>query len=282
MTENTKIAWCHHTFNAWTGCSKVGPGCDHCYAETWAKRTGTVTWGPSAERRRTTEANWKKVLGWNEKAREAGEMHRVFCGSLMDVWDNKAPQPWRDDLYRMVEETPYLIWMLLSKRIGNAVGMVPREWRGNGLPDNVWLGMTVVNQAELERDLGKLFALKAARYFISHEPGLEPINVRRVRQADGMHMDAANGTAMLDGIDYPTGRKLDLIITGGESGHHARPYDLDWPRDLIKQTRGTGSSVFVKQLGSRWAKEQGAVNGKGEDPEEWPGGLKVREMPEAA
>ena len=91
MGENTKIEWAHHTFNPWYGCQKVGPGCDHCYAEGWAKRSGLVQWGPGTERRRSSSANWKKPLAWNAEAERLGIRYRVFCASLADVFDNAVP-----------------------------------------------------------------------------------------------------------------------------------------------------------------------------------------------
>lgn len=77
MGENTAIEWAHHTFNPWYGCQKVGPGCDNCYAEGWAKRSGLVGWGPHAERRRSSQANWRKPLAWNKEAERLGIRYRV-------------------------------------------------------------------------------------------------------------------------------------------------------------------------------------------------------------
>src|SRR5690349_21573284 len=108
MAENSKIEWTDHTFNPWTGCTKVSPGCDHCYAEGWAKRSGHVQWGPQAERRRTSWANWNLPLKWDERAKAEGRRYRVFCASLADVFDNAAPQAWRDDLALMIKATKNL------------------------------------------------------------------------------------------------------------------------------------------------------------------------------
>src|SRR5262249_28404382 len=96
MGENTAIEWATHTFNPWVGCQKVSPGCDNCYAEMLMdKRYRKVTWGPHGERVRTAEANWKKPLAWAKAARQSGTRPRVFCASLADWLDNKAPQKWR-------------------------------------------------------------------------------------------------------------------------------------------------------------------------------------------
>ena len=85
MGDNTKIEWAHHTFNPWFGCQKVGPGCDHCYAEGWAKRSDLVQWGAGAERRRSSPANWQKPLKWNAEAERLGIRYRVFCASLAAI-----------------------------------------------------------------------------------------------------------------------------------------------------------------------------------------------------
>lgn len=97
MGQDSKIEWTDHTFNPWTGCTKVSPACAHCYAEAWAKRTGIVQWGDSAPRRRTSEANWRQPLIWDREAAKAGVRRRVFCASLADVFED------RDELHAMAQ-----------------------------------------------------------------------------------------------------------------------------------------------------------------------------------
>ena len=108
MAENSGISWTDHTFNPWLGCSNVSPGCDHCYAETLAKRWKNVEWGPRAERLRTSAANWQKPRTWNRRAERTGRRERVFCASLSDVFDLKAPEGWRHDLWDLIADTPFL------------------------------------------------------------------------------------------------------------------------------------------------------------------------------
>ena len=180
MAENSKIEWTHHTFNPWIGCQKVGPGCDHCYAEAWDARglqRQETRWGAHAGRTRTSPANWRKPLAWDRAAAAAGERHRVFCASLADVFDNHASilPKWRDDLWALIRATPHLDWMLLTKRPGNIAKMLPEDW-GRGYA-NVWLGCTVVNQEEADRDVVKLFEVPAAVRFLSMEPLLGPVLV---------------------------------------------------------------------------------------------------------
>ena len=161
MAENSKIEWTDHTFNGWIGCTKVGPGCDHCYAEQLATTRLGVAWGAGAPRRRTAPSTWAQPRRWNNRAVKLGIRQRVFCSSLADVFDNEVPREWREDLFELIRTTPALDWLLVTKRIGNAIPMVRRDGAiaGNGtryLPDNVWLGATIVNQAEADRDIPKL------------------------------------------------------------------------------------------------------------------------------
>ena len=118
MAENSNIEWTHHTHNPWVGCSKVSPGCKHCYAERdMDKRRGFAKWGDQGTRVVTSESNWRKPLAWDRKAKAAGERHRVFCASLADVFEDReelvAP---RERLFALMSLTPNLDWLVLTKR----------------------------------------------------------------------------------------------------------------------------------------------------------------------
>ena len=185
MSANTKIEWCDHTFNPWEGCQKVGPGCDHCYAEARNARFagGTaINWGPGAPRRRTSAANWALPKRWNAQAdafmAQHGRRQRVFCASLADVFDNAVEREWRDDLATLILNTPNLDWLLLTKRIGNA-GTMLGEMFLDGPPDNLWLGATITDQPEADRDIAKLIRLPAAKRFLSVEPMLGDLDLMR-------------------------------------------------------------------------------------------------------
>lgn len=269
MAENSKIEWTHHTFNPWIGCTKVGPGCDNCYAEAWDKRglqAAPLRWGPHAARTRTSTANWRKPLAWNKAAAAAGERHRVFCASLADVFDNHASilPEWRADLWALIRATPNLDWMLLTKRPGNIAGMLPRDW-GDGYP-NVWLGCTVVNQTEADRDIPKLFDARAAVRFVSIEPMLGHINIERWMHDSDCDYDCPdlngdlclcrhrNLEADLLGLCDTHEEAIDLVIVGGESGQRARPMHPDWVRSLRDQCVSAGVAFHFKQWGE-WADE---------------------------
>jgi protein gp37 len=128
-TANSKIEWTHHTFNPCIGCQKVSPGCDPCYAETTAdRRYHLVEWGPHGKRKRTSDATWRGPRKWAENAN--GHRQRVFCASWADVFDDKAPDGAREDLFDLIRDTPQLDWMLLTKRPENIAKMlpVPADW----------------------------------------------------------------------------------------------------------------------------------------------------------
>lgn len=267
MAENSKIEWTHHTFNPWIGCQKVGPGCDNCYAEEMmATRYGRVQWGPRAERSRTGAANWMKPLKWDREAAAAGERRRVFCASLADVFDSHSSisPAWRLSLWDLIRRTPNLDWMLLTKRPGNIAGMLPPDWNG-GWP-NVWLGCTVTNQAEADRDISKLMAVPAAVRFLSIEPLLGPIDLTVAWHEENALSSECWGDCTWCSEGHPPlhncqrGRQtetnwdkgrsgIDLVIVGGESGSNARPMHPDWARDLRDHCKEEGVPFHFKQWG---------------------------------
>src|SRR6267142_6622676 len=97
MGAETGIAWTDHTFNPWWGCTRVSPGCEHCYAESWDARwssevhpgRGAEHWGPEAPRRFFGETHWNEPRAWNRKALAAGRLHKVFCASMADVFEKR-------------------------------------------------------------------------------------------------------------------------------------------------------------------------------------------------
>ena len=273
MADHTEIAWTDSTFNPWYGCTKVSSGCDHCYAEGWAKRSGLVTWG--GERRRSSAAYWRQPIKWNRRAAAAGVRKRVFCASLADVFDNQVPTEWRADLWALIGETPALDWLLLTKRPQNAAKMIVdarRACLGASVSDkhfqwpwpNVWLGTTAENQAEADRRIPHLLAVPAAVRFLSCEPLLGPIDLML---AGATEMDCvAPGEENIGAFSRGL---VDLVIVGGESGPGARTMHVDWARSLLRQCKAAGVSFFMKQM-------SGAV--KANMPP-IPDDLMIREMP---
>lgn len=255
MAETTGIAWCDATFNHVWGCTKISPGCDNCYADRDAKRYGEKNlWGVDARRRVFGLKHWAEPLKWDMKARKEGRRLRVFCASMGDVFDNhpEVAQP-REMLWELIRKTPRLDWLILTKRIGNTVHMLPPDW-GGGYP-NVWLGISVVNQVEADRDIPKLIHTPAVTRFLSCEPLLGPID--------------------LDKVGWPIEKRPQWIIVGGESGGGSRPMEIQWARDIQEFCFRKEIAFFMKQ-GSQanWPKFK--------DFSTFPADLQVREWPKAA
>lgn len=289
MGINTSIEWTDHSFNAWWGCTKVGPPCDHCYAEAWAKRTGFPSlWGVEADRRTFSDKHWNDPLKWDRDAAAGGKRMRVFTNSMADVFDNHPAvdvERWR--LWDLIDMTPNLDWLLLTKRIGNAIDMLPKRWidARDGLPRNVWLGATIADQKEATRDIPKLLSISAAVHFLSCEPLLGPIDLRYLSYDSGdrlpeqmrvnsgrCSLDALRGVTTWPGSHYqsPTikrnvrfidgevfqsageSRHIDWVICGGESGSGARPIHPVWVQSLRDQCIGAGTAFHFKQWGE-WA-----------------------------
>lgn len=294
MAENSKIEWTNHTFNTHWGCSKVSPGCDGCYAESLAKRFG-YGWGDDAPKREFAEKHWDELLRWDAKAAAEGVRRRVFTNSMSDLFDKFAPAGVRERHFEYIERTPNLDHLLLTKRIGNVERMVPKHWLNGEWPANAWLGATVVNQEEADRDIPKLLAVPARVRFLSIEPMLGPIDLHDhlMRQVNGFT------------------ERIDWVICGGESGPKARSAHLEWFRSIVRQCKAAGTPVLVKQLGAvvlddgmsspgghwpsgtvresagpRYTEAEPAFfvrlkHKKGGDMAEWPEDLRVREFPEA-
>lgn len=253
--EGTGISWADLTFNPWIGCTKVGPACDGCYAETWDARHlhGPEShWGVGAPRKRTSIQNWNKPQRWNRIAAEAGVALRVFCLSLGDWADKEVEPAWRVELGDIIASTSALRWMMLTKRIPLVGQHLPLMFPG-GVPANFWLGITVVTQAEVDRDLRRAVEVKRqlgiSRLFLSMEPLVEPITIPPELMTD-----------------------VDLIIVGGESGAAPRSMPMEWPRDLMAQCRRWGVAFHFKQ------QSQADFPRSFEDFDSFPDDLRVREM----
>lgn len=221
MGELTKIEWTDHTWNPWTGCAKVSAGCANCYMFTTQARFGRDPHKVT----RTSPATFNAPLKWKEPA-------RVFTCSWSDFFLPEA-DAWRAEAWEIIRRTPHLTYQVLTKRPENIPGRLPEGW-GDGW-ENVWLGVTVENAQALRR--AELLAGIAAKVrFISYEPALGPVDFSPVLASFGW------------------------LISGGESGHHARPADPAWFRSVREQCRAHGVPYFHKQNGGR-TKEKGEPAG---------------------
>lgn len=215
--KDSKIEWTDHTFNPWWGCVKVSPGCAHCYAETFSKRTGNAVWGEESPRRFFGDKHWNEPRKWNAAAEAEGQRKRVFCASMADVFEDRADLvPHRARLCALIGETPWLDWLLLTKRPQNISRLMP------ALPVNVWIGTSAEDQQRWDERLPILMATLATVRFVSAEPLLGPITMN--------------------------GMRPDWLIVGGESGGKARPMARAWVESLRDQC-DERTAFFFKQWG---------------------------------
>lgn len=261
MAESTLIAWCDCTFNPWIGCVQISPGCDNCYAEvSTPSRTMRILWGAHEPRKRTSDGNWNLPLRWNRQHdrfyAQHGRRRRVFCASLADVFDNQVDPQWRDDLWALVRATPNLDWLMLTKRIGNVNKMLPSDW-GDGYA-NVWLGISVVNQDEVDRDIPKLLAAPARLRWLSMEPLLGAVSFEGLFANPGNVRDTTNAL-----------EEIDWVVVGGESGPRARPMQAEWVNSLRDQCSAVDVPFFFKQWGGKNSEKGGCLLAE-KEVKEWP------------
>jgi protein gp37 len=269
MAENSKIEWTHHTVNLWWGCTAVHAGCDNCYAETLSNRWGKNVWGNDNARQATK--SWANDLDrYQQKAKFANEVHRVFIGSMMDIFEKPMPmvdykgneitghspqKPFytsilRDLLFDLITRNKYpnLMFLFLTKRPSNINKFIPESWIENP-PQNVMYGASISDQATADTLLPQLLKVKGNRY-LSIEPQLGSIDIKK-------HLWANTGQYCYDCGDPAKTpcdnvmcqfKPISWVIVGGESGAKKRPYNADWARSLRDQCKATGVPFFMKQM----------------------------------
>lgn len=246
--KHSNIEWTTHTFNPWIGCTKVSPGCAHCYAETLNKRMGWTQWGDAGERFRTSAHNWNEPRRWNREAAKTGQRARVFCASLADWLDYKAPTAWRVELLALIEATPHLDWLLLTKRpeswsarMHEAMGAgskLAHAWLNGVAPENVWIGTSIEDQQRAEERMPEIAEIPARVKFLSVEPLLGPLDLSYWLTASIMP-------------------QVQWVIVGGESGPGAREMKPEWVRAVRDECAMAGVAFFFKQWGGVRKKETG-------------------------
>lgn len=304
MGKFSNIAWTDHTFNGWIGCTKVSPGCKFCYAEhdTFIRRErskGRELWGPTAERHHTSESYWNEPIkwsyeywsqcqdcGWRGRLRlEKGiscpnckglnlqaTRQRVFCMSLADVLEDRPDLvPWRTELFELIEQTPGLDWLLLSKRIELAPSLLPYTWFNGEWPANVWIGTSVEDQKHADARIPELLKCPAPVRFLSVEPQLEAIDfedlpVPAFSYSVDDHSYEGDGDAPV--VKVPG---IDWVIVGGESGPKCRSFDWEWARQIRNQCQDAHVAFFMKQ-GGGYPYKLDAL-------EDLPADLRIREWP---
>ncbi len=238
MARNSGIEWTRNTANLWQGCTKVHEGCDNCYAATLAKRWGNDIWGNDKPRKQTKSV-WTELLKFQKEAYTADEMHRIFVGSMMDIFEK--PMPLIDHNGNELDHTtdylrqrffdnisnglyPNLMFLLLTKRPSNINKYIPEAWKKNP-PANVMFGTSPANQSTANNLIAHLMEVNGKK-FLSVEPQLDEITL----------------------LPWLQNNSLDWVIQGGESGHHRRPFDTDWARKLKEECYATNTPYFFKQI----------------------------------
>lgn len=296
MSDGTGIAWTDATWNPVTGCSKVSPGCQHCYAaRDWNRHYGRqmVPRGVNlaADLRHSMENGGEP---FDERPRVFGDVmchgdrldqplrwrkpRRIFVNSMSDLFHDDVPDDFIEEVFRVMYMAQQHQFQVLTKRPermrdfmhaflsrrdeAEAAGYYGTHVRSWPPPPNVWLGVSIENQGYAHERVPVLMRTPAAVRFLSVEPLLGPINF-------SFHMPEWDPLP-------------DWVIVGGESGPKARPMALSWARSIVRQCRGAEIPVFVKQLGARPRSVIGDVPLKhraGADPSEWPQDLQVQEYP---
>ena len=250
------------TFNAWRGCQKISPGCANCYAEAldnWLH--GGKHWGPNGVRGTHSDAYWRKPLAWDRKAARLGVRLKVFVNSMADVFEDRpelaAP---RARLFRLIDMTPHLDWLLLTKRPENAArlwrkaqerarglldGEMIEEFAGPTWAGNIWLGTTVEDQRRADARIPHLLAVPAAVRFLSCEPLLGLVDLSAFFGGPYITLPG-------DRVEANYNAGIDWVIAGGESGHGARPMHPRWARSLRDQCAAASVPFLFKQWGE-WA-----------------------------
>ena len=244
MATETEISWTDSTFNPWIGCSKVSAGCQNCYAETMDRRFkwgGVLHWGPDTKPIITSQSEWAKPLKYQREAEKNNTIHRLFCGSLHDFADTRAPKGARERLWALVRRTPNIRWQMLTKRPKAITRALPDDWRDGY--DNVSIGVTVENIAQGVPRIELLKKIPCAMRFLSIEPLLEDLG----------QLDLTN---------------IGWVIVGGESGRGARPMNIDWAISVKEQCARQNVPFFYKQLGS--VRGHGDCLIDGIEVKEWP------------
>jgi len=283
MSDKSAIEWTEATWNPTTGCTKVSPGCAHCYAEALSLRHGwsKKPWLPANEAENVIlhPDRLEQPFSWRAP-------RRVFVDSMSDLFHEQIPFGFIDGVFRVMEIAERHTFQILTKRPNRmrdyiesrSMNAVPNRRSKPVLP-NVWLGVTVENQHWADERIPTLLSTPAAVRFVSAEPLLGALDLRRyLKPFVGCPWDSDDdcsdcrhywGPREKCGATYKAGG-LDWLIIGGESGSHHRLFDLDWARQLLNQCKGTGCRPFVKQLGGFRP---------GNKLEDLPPDLRVREYP---
>jgi protein gp37 len=255
VSDKSKIEWTGASWNPVRGCTKVSPGCKHCYAETFAERFRGVPGHPYEKGfdLRMVPEKMEDPLHWKKP-------RRIFVNSMSDLFQEGVPDAYILNVAEVMAKANWHTYQVLSKRSGRMADMLNTVLRSYAELKHIWWGVSVEDKKYGLPRIEHLRSAFAAVRFLSIEPLLEDVC-----------------DLNLNGIHW--------VIVGGESGHGARPFDLQWARSILSQCRDQRVPCFMKQIGRR--PTDGGIpiavsDFKGGDPQEWPEELRVREFPECA
>ena len=253
---NSKIEWTEVTWNPLRGCTRVSEGCRFCYAERVAERwsgpkqpyEGLVISSKNGGQPRWSGEIMLVEHMLNEPYKwKGGKL--IFVNSMSDLFHEKVPLDYIERIFEVMENTPRHRYQILTKRAERMAELAPNiNW-----PTNVWMGVSIEDSRVINR-ADALREVPAPIRFLSLEPLIGPIP----------NLD-------LTGLDW--------TIIGGESGNEARIMEPEWAVDLLNQCKSANVPCFIKQMGTQWAKRQGSKSWKGDDFNEFPEALQVREYP---
>lgn len=264
MGDTTTISWTDATWNPVTGCTKVSPGCDHCYAEGITERFG---------------GDFSKVMLHPERLEQPLDWKKprmIFVCSMSDLFHRRVPSKYIRQVFAMMKATPQHTYQVLTKRPGRMAHFAAIELDGIW-PPNVWAGTSVESAKYLPR-LAPLAKVPAPVRFVSAEPLLGPLDDFGDWLDTWICKGKCGGDLHCPGCEPLIG----WTIIGGESGAGARPMEAEWAKSIVAQCRAARAPVFVKQMGTAWARAHGALDQKAEMMDTWPEDLRVREWPNAA
>ncbi len=309
MSDKSGIQWTEATWNPVTGCSKVSQGCKNCYAlRDWPRLSA-----PRPKPNAYTGRAFTDVMCHPERLDQPlrwTKPRRVFVNSMSDLFHEAVPDEFIQSVFTVMAIAWAHTFQILTKRPDRMQSLLSR-WRADdmytywhsysGAPreidswplPNVWLGVSVEDQATADERIPLLLQTPAAVRFVSYEPALAGVEFDRIMRNDGWVVDSLRGVYSRhhdEGFDHPAaieecggGPRLDWVIVGGESGPKARPCVIGWVRDTVRQCKAASVAVFVKQLGALPTNREGLphylMDRKGGDMAEWPEDLRVREFP---
>lgn len=215
MAGASRIEWTEQTWNPTTGCTKVSPGCTHCYAEVMARRLKAM--GAAGY-----ERGFELALHPNRLAQPLRRRQPTvyFVNSMSDLFHKDVPDTFLDQVFQVIRDTPRHTYQILTKRANR----LPRYFARRECPPNVWLGVSVENRRKGLPRIDQLRKVDATVRFVSVEPLLEDL-----------------GVFELHGIHW--------VIVGGESGPKARPMKEEWVLNVKRQAERAGAAFFFKQWG---------------------------------